>query len=324
MRYRPDLMKIAIVAVAGLAFSGFGSGFAGSQPGRELQAGAAVQPAQAAAQTMSFEVASIKPSEGDGRMVRIRNSPGGRYTAEGVTLKMLIQQAYDVKDFQISGGPGWLSTAAFDINAKAEDPNVGGPQIRLMLQSMLAERFKLKFHRETKELPVYALLVGKNGHKMKVSEFQPGSEGTPPEAPKIGAMPPGAAVRGGGAGAAGGYAVAGAVKPGGAMMTMGPGQITAQGAPMGALVNILAQQLGRPVIDKTELQGNFDIKLEWAPDAAGRGQAIGGGGEAPPAGDSTGPSVFTAIQEQLGLRLEAQKGPVEALVIDFAEKPSGN
>jgi uncharacterized protein (TIGR03435 family) len=330
-----------------MAFLSLGFGMADMQAGQaQPQAGVSAPQSQDAAQTLSFEVASVKPSEGDGRMVRIQNSAGGRYSASGVNLRMLIQQAYDIKDYQILGGPAWMSSAPFDINAKAEDPNVTREQIRLMLQSLLAERFKLKFHRETRDLPIYSLLVGKSGHKLKLSATQPDPQGTPPDAPRAGAPPTVAvggavaggagagggggaitAVRGGaGAGVSGGTGAgaAGGARGGGTMMSIGRGQLNAQGAPMSAFVNMLAQQLGRPVIDKTDIKGNYDIKLEWTPDETTRGIGIGGGGEAPPAGDSSGPSIFTALQEQLGLRLESQKGPVEVLVIDFAEKPSGN
>ncbi len=242
-------------------------------------------------------------------MVRIQTSPGGRYSASGVTLKMLMQQAYEVKEFQISGGPSWISTAAFDINAKAENPEVNREQLKLMLQSLLAERFQLKFHRETRDLPIYALVVGKNGHKLHFSDVQPDRDGAPPKAPNAGD---------------GGTHVTGG-KPVGAMMSMGRGQLDAQMAPMSALVNMLAQQLGRPVIDKTDLKGSYDFKLEWTPDESALRHIGGGGGaDAPPPADSSGPSIFTAVQEQLGLRLESQRGPVEILVIDSVEKPSGN
>jgi uncharacterized protein (TIGR03435 family) len=311
MKYKLEAVKIVLFGAGAIVLSSLSFAFAGPQ--------------DTPAQTLSFEVASIKPSEGDGRMVRIQTSPGGRYTASGVNLKMLIQQAYDIKDFQIVGGPAWMSSTPFDIVAKAEDPNVTGAQIRLMLRSLLAERFQLKFHRETRELPVYTLVVGKNGHKLQLSATQPNPDGAPPSAPKPGALPAGA-VGGGvglGTGAGGGTGVA--PKASGSMMSIGPGQINAQMAPVSALVNMLAQQLGRPVIDKTDLKGSYDFKLEWTPDATARkGIGAGAGGEAPPAGDSSGPSIFTAVQEQLGLRLESQKGPVEVLVIDAVEKPSGN
>jgi uncharacterized protein (TIGR03435 family) len=256
---------------------------------------------------LSFEVASIKPSEGDGRMVRIQMAPGGRYTASGVNVKMLIQQAFDIRDYQILGGPAWMSSTPFDINAKAEDPNVTRDQVRQMLQSLLAERFQMKFHRETRELPIYSLLVGKNGHKLQLSENQP--------SPEASASQSRAGTSTGSASGARGNAT---------MMSIGRGQLNAQSAPMTAFVNMLAQQLGRPVLDKTDLKGNYDIKLEWTPDESSRTLPGTAGGDAPPAGDTSGPSIFTAIQEQLGLRLASDRGPVEVLVIDTLEKPSGN
>lgn len=311
MQSRPGLAKTTFFLGIGMAVLTVLLSMAYPRHGQaQQQAGAAAQQTQAGAPALSFEVASIKPSEGDGHMVRIQTSPGGRYTASGVNLRMLIQQAYDVKDFQISGGPAWISSTPFDIVAKAENPDVNREQVKLMLQSLLAERFHLKFHRETRELPVYALVVGKNGHKLHLSEIQPNTDGTPAKSP--GAGDPAAP---GGAGSA---------KPAGAMMRMGRGQLDAQMTPIAALANMLAQQLGRPVIDKTDLKGSYDFKLEWTPDETAHRLIGGGGADAPPPADSSGPSVFTAVQEQLGLRLESQKGPVEILVIDSVEKPSGN
>lgn len=320
MKRNPGFGKAILSIAVVVALAQFVFSLPGPQAGQGQQQAAA---GQTTAQPLSFEVASIKPSEADGHNVRIQMAPGGRYTASGVTLKLLIQQAFDVKDFQILGGPAWMSSAAFDIVAKSDDPNVKGEQVREMLRSLLAERFKLKFHKETRELPIYALLVGKNGHKMKVSENQPPVETPPPNVSK----PISHQAAGAGGGVGGGTKDVGAIARGrGSMMMMGRGRIEAQMAPMSAIVNMLAQQLGRPVIDKTDLKDSYDIKLEWTPDENMAHRALGGGGgsEAVPAGDSSGPSIFTALQEQLGLRLEAQKGPVEALVIDFAEKPSGN
>ncbi len=270
---------------------------------RQTQAGK-VQPDSAGPQ--SFEVASIKPSSGDGRMVQIGVSPGGRWTARGVTAKMLIQQAYNVRDFQITGGPGWLSSDGYDIVAKAETPNISREQMGPLLQSLLAERFKLQFHRETRELPQYALVVGKGEPKMHLSEIQPelDSRGLPKEPPAAGAAGPRK----------------------GAMIRMGRGQLNAQMASISVFAQMLAQQLGRPVVDKTGLKGFYDFELQWTPDEneRGMGLGIGDGRESPPPIDSSGPSIFTALQEQLGLRLEGAKGPVPIVVIDRIEKPTGN
>jgi uncharacterized protein (TIGR03435 family) len=304
----------------------------------QSQAGTATQQTQAAEPT-SFEVASIKPSDPapNGQfMVRIGTSPGGRWTASGITVGMLIQQAYDVKDYQISGGPSWLNSERYDIVAKADTPNITRELAKVLLQSLLKERFNLQFHRETKELPIYALVVGKNGHKLHVSEVQPAAQ-TDSQPPDPSKPVQAGGVAGGAGGVAGGSVSVGpggkvidreaAVKSG-SMMRMSRGQLSAQMTPVSAIAAMLAQQLGRPVIDKTEIKGYFDFDLKWTPDETQRG--VGLGGMAPPAddrslpADPSGASIFTAVQEQLGLRLEATKGPVESLVIDHIEKASGN
>jgi bla regulator protein BlaR1 len=232
-----------------------------------------------------FEVASIKPSDSKGPMNRIRveMAPGGRFTTSNVTVKLLIQQAYNVKAFQITGGPGWIDSERYDVVAKA-DGNVNGPaQLRPLLQKLLADRLKLTIHRDTKELPVYALVVGKNGPKFKESE----------------ASGPGPQIR------------------------MGRGLIDGQGMGMDMLASQLSKPLGRTVLDKTGLKGQYDIKLEFTPDdGSGRGPGDGPEAAAPP--DTAGPSIFTALQEQLGLKLESSKGPVEIIVIDRVEKPTEN
>ena len=237
----------------------------------------------AAAARPAFEVASIKPSEPGGRGIQIRISPGGRFNCKNVTTKMLIQQAFGVQDFQISGGPGWLTSEHYDIVAKAEgDEQIKPEQLRLMVQKLLADRFKLVIHRDTKELPVYALVVGKNGPKLQEGQGN------------------------------------------GPMLRMGRGQLTGQKVGMEMFANNLAQHVGRTVIDKTGLKGEYDFKLEWTPDVS---QPLGpreAGAEAPPPADPGGPSIFAALQEQLGLKLESQKGPVEIIIIDSIEKASEN
>jgi len=294
-------------------------GWAQSQAG-----GGAQQPPAAAPQ--SFEVASIKPSAPvtDGRMmVRMETTPGGRWNASGVTVSMLIQQAYDVRSYQIIGGPGWLNTERYDIVAKAETPDINRESVRVLLQSLLAERFNLQTHRETKELPIYELVIGKDGHKLKKSEVQPD---TPPETPPADAgraAQPGGAPRGNF-----GAAPASAPPRGASMIRMGRGQLNAQGIQISGITQMLAQQLGRPVIDKTDIKGNYDFNLQWTPDETQRGIGIAGmdrpAADSPLPADTSGPSLFTAVQEQLGLKLEASKGPVETLVIDRVEKASGN
>jgi len=265
---------------------------------------------QSGTKPLTFEVASIKPNTGDDHRFFIQIQPGGGLRTTGSTLKMLLTLAYDVREFQISGGPGWINTERYDITAKSEhspeeenlqgDPRkmseeqrkTVGEQMRERLRALLADRFQLVLHRESKEQSVYALVVAKGGPKLQQSE---GKEGSGPKG----------------------------------MMRMGRGQLSGQGVALQMLTQSLSSQLGRPVIDQTGLKGNFDFKLEWTPDP---GQSGGGpfggapppGADAPPPPDPNGPSIFTAVQEQLGLRLESQKGPVEMLVIDKVEKPSEN
>jgi uncharacterized protein (TIGR03435 family) len=235
----------------------------------------------------------------------IQIQPGGGFRASGMTVKMLLTQAYDVREFQVSGGPSWINTERYDITAKSEhsdeaqslpdDPRkmtdeqrkTVSDQMRERLRALLAERFQLTIHRETKEQSVYALVVGKGGSKLKESETK---EGTGPRG----------------------------------MMRMGRAQLSGQGVPLQMLTQSLSSQLGRPVIDRTGLKGNFDFKLEWTPDPGQPAAMPANGPDAPPPPDPNGPSIFTALQEQLGLRLESQKGPVEMLVIDKVEKPSEN
>jgi len=250
-------------------------------------------PAQAQSQAaapapQSFEVASIKPSAPDGVVIsRTQATAGGRFTATG-TVKYLIQYAYGVQDFQITGVPGWLASERYDIVAKAET-SANADQIKLMLQSLLAERFRLMLHRETRQLPVYALVVGKNGSKLHESSTK-----------DIGPKGPG--------------------------WSMGRGQLSARMSPISVLTALLSQQLGRTVLDKTGLKGAYDFKLEWTPDEGPRGMGLPADdpkGE-PPSVAAPGPSIFTALQEQLGLTLKSEKGPVQVLVVDHVERPTEN
>jgi uncharacterized protein (TIGR03435 family) len=222
----------------------------------------------------SFDVASVKrlPPPPGGVLSSMKLDPG-RLTCSNVNLRKLIIQAYGVKDFQLSG-PEWLNSEIYDI-AATMPPATPTDQVLLMLQTLLAERFQLKLHRETKQVPMYAL-AGKNGSKLKEVEF------------------------------------------GHSSTSAAPGHLTAQKIPMSKLADFLAGQLGSPVTDMTGMRGVFDFTLEWAPETRT--------GEAGATTDSApGASIFTAVQEQLGLKLEARKGPVEMLVIDHVERiPTGN
>jgi uncharacterized protein (TIGR03435 family) len=289
-----------------------------------LLAGGAALAAQTpqSAPTPAFEVASIKPNNsGDGR-VMMQNQPG-RYIATNVTLRLLIRNAYQLQDFQITGGPSWLASDHFDINAKVPDeframappaPGSGPGPLQLMIRSLLAERFKLVVHNETKESPIYALILarsdGKLGPGLKKSNVDCAALFAAGRA-RGGAMPP-------------------PPQPGERMqcgMRIGPGNLMGGGALMPQFANTLGMFAGRIVVDRTGLEGAYDVDLTWTPDQMP--QRPPGAGDGPPqingvAVDPNGPSLFTAVQEQLGLKLDSQRGPVEMLVIDRAEKPVEN
>jgi bla regulator protein blaR1 len=254
--------------------------------------------AQASRESLKFEVASIKPSSPDARATQIRIVPGGGMNIVNATLKGVITFAYNVREFQLSGGPSWVNSERFDIVAKV-GPNDAPPDPRQMtdtqrtqlqedlrtrFRALLAERFQLVVRPETKELPVYGLVIGKNGSKLVVSQE--------PES-------------------------------GQRNLRMQRGQLNAIGTTVEMLAASLSNIVGRTVIDKTGLKGNFDYKLEWTPDTGPA--SPGGPGDRPePAANPSGPSIFTAIQEQLGLKLESTKGPVVTYVIEKVEKPSEN
>jgi uncharacterized protein (TIGR03435 family) len=263
--------------------------------------------AQTPAARQEFEVASVKPNTSGNNMVSIRPPVGGRFTATNVRLKMLVGLAYNVKNFEISGGPQWIGSDGYDITAKAADTNTNLDQLRPMLQSLLEDRFQLKVHRETKEMSVYVLTLAKNASKLPEAKdggcvkFGPDTPPPPPPAP--GQRPP--------------------ILCGGFLR--GPNLLQAGKVDMKQLANVLADVLGRPVVDKTGFTGTFDVKLEFTPEGTTFGaDGFGPPGGLPPGFDTSGPSIFTALQDQLGLKLESQKGPGEILVIDHAEKASEN
>jgi uncharacterized protein (TIGR03435 family) len=283
-----------------------------------------------AAPAQTFEVASIKPAAppSDPHSVRVMMRGGpetpdpGQLTYTNVSLKSVLMAAYDVKDYEISG-PSWLDSTRFNITAKIA-PGTNKDQFRLMLQNLLAERFKVSLHHETKELPMFALVVGKSGVKMKevVEEAAPPTDGDGPRDPLAnGGRPPMGKD---------GMPVLPKGGRGGMMMTMGLHggrfRMQANGQTMASLVNMLANQMGRPVVDQTGLTAKYDFTLDFAPEPGQGGMKdasmpMGGPGLGGDAGsDAAGPNILTAVQEQLGLKVEAKKGPVDLLVIDRAEK----
>jgi bla regulator protein blaR1 len=255
--------------------------------------------------TRHFEAASIKAGSSSDQRLFYNMSDiqsGGQFTVSNITVKRLIEDAYRIKDFQISGGPGWIRSDLFDIAAKPDGP-VSYEQFPQMLQSLLAERFQLAIKSATREMPVYVLVAAKNGPKFNVAH-----ESDPNFIDLSGRPTP----------------------PGGGrprITIIRRGRLTAQGLNMAAFADNLANVLGRTVLDKTGLSRMYDIKIEWRPDenqiAMFGAMGVPEGFGAPPS-DWDGPTLFTALEEQLGLKLESQKGPVEIFTIEHVERPSAN
>jgi uncharacterized protein (TIGR03435 family) len=222
---------------------------------------------------VAFEVASIRPDSSEDRGASSQNTtPGGRFVATDVSPKLLLIRAFGVVPAQIEG-PEWLEADRYDVTAKADTSRELSPdEIRPMLRKLMEDRLALRYHRETKTLPVYSLTVAKTG--MKMTEH-------------TGADGPSTTFR----------------NQSGKLILSARKQSTAH------LALLLGQRLDRTVIDNTGLTGEYDLSLEWAADEAA---------------DSSLPSIFTALQEQLGLKLESTKGPVEVIVIDHVERPSEN
>jgi uncharacterized protein (TIGR03435 family) len=240
---------------------------------------------------LTFEVASVKPSAGcPPACGLIRQMPGGlRYHGEGVPLRVAITVAYTVTDRQISGGPSWMSTDRFDIEAKAARPGTS-EELHVMLQHLLEERFRLKVRREKRDEPVWALVLDKSGSKMPVHD--PGDLDRPP----MGLQ----AVRGSDGSICGGLA--------------------GHNATMEYLAFTLSRWTDRTVIDRTGLPARYDVNLQFLPDAAKTAAPDGGG----PAFSPDCADLPAALPKQLGLRLESAKGPVPYLVVEHAEKPTEN
>jgi uncharacterized protein (TIGR03435 family) len=259
----------------------------------------------------SFEVASVKQNKSADRRVQIGLQPGGRFTATNVPLRMLIRNAYQLQDAQIISGPGWIDTERFDVVAKAEGnpapAQPGGPPgpMQLMLQSLLEERFKLRMHRETQELPIFALTMARSDRRLgpQLRQAAVDCQALIAAARARGEMPtPSPATERPNCG-----------------MRIGPGQLSGGGFPLSQLAVTLSGLVQRIVIDRTGLSGTYDLDLSWTPDVLPQNPA--GAPPLPPI-DPNGPSLYTALQEQLGLKLESQRGPVEVMVIDSVQPPT--
>jgi uncharacterized protein (TIGR03435 family) len=241
----------------------------------------------AAAADPVFEVATIKPSRPDEHLSILVNPSGSQFTTTATSLTNLISFAYGLHPRQVTGGPGWLETEKYDLLARPDVPGMPNEkQLRTMVQKLLAERFKLAFHFDKKELSVYSVVVGKTGPKLTKSEGDPNS------LPGLGFG--------------------------------GLGRMRARNASVADFAGLMQTLvLDRPVVDQTGLHDRYDFTLNWTPDET---QFGGLNGQLPAPSDKTDvpPDLYTAIQQQLGLKIEPTKASVEVLVIDHVEKPSEN
>jgi uncharacterized protein (TIGR03435 family) len=225
----------------------------------------------APAADLRFEVASIKPSAPGSKLGTIYPAPGRqRYVGISVSLKLMMTVAYRVNYEQISG-PGWISDDLFDVNAEADKPSTI-EELHVMLRNMVADRFKLRMHTETRVRPVYMMSVDKSGVKMKPSETAGDPQVSEPAA----------------------------------------GSLVGHFTPMSHFAWLLGLFVDRPIVDRTGLKDVYDFTLTWNPDLTTDAQA------------DSAPGLFEALRKQLGLRLDAQSGPLEVMVIDHAERPDPN
>ena len=230
---------------------------------------------------LAFDVVSVKRSNPESRgLMLIRPMSGGQtYTARNVPLRLMIKAMYRITDSQIAGGPGWIDTELYDMDAKAARPSTLD-ELHEMFRTLLADRFQLRFHRETKEIPAYVLTVAKSGARLKHSESNEAFD-----------VP---------------------IKPG------GPGRFVGTRVAMSYLAWYLSQQLGAPVVDRTALDGFYDFTVSWSPDPG-----LGSPG-VHYKDSSEEPAILVALQEQLGLKVELHKAPVEVFVVDHVARPEAN
>lgn len=256
---------------------------------------------------MVFEAASVKANKEGGASSSIRRQPGGRVNAVNMPLRALITFAHQIQGFQLVEAPSWIADERFDIVAKIEGdpppvPPGSGPDPHMVaMRTLLAERFKLRIRREIRELDIYALVKARPDGALGPALRQHGEECTRvmEAAIKSGGSPPSGP----------GAPFCGA--------RQNPGRILFGGMPLSFFTNGLSGQVGRYVVDRTGLTGNWDFELTFQPELRG---PVPPGVEPPPV-DPNAPSLFTAIQEQLGLKLESTKGPVEVLVVEAVERP---
>jgi uncharacterized protein (TIGR03435 family) len=304
LRWRSKLFLI-LTALVGLVIAG-GSSLLRAMPRQVLSR---TQDTTTVAPAYKFDAASIKPNKSDIFSFRPGFTVDG-YRASNVTVQSLIREAYGVDEYALSGIPDWLNSERYDVEAKMDQSiadalsKLTPAQLKLaqqqMLQMLLAERFNLKVHRETKDEPVYFLVAGKNGPKLQDAKTRNTStllsaDGTAPRDKEQWQMVPG---------------------------SEGDQKIRALSTTMKSLGNWLTRQLSRPVLDQTGLTGTYDFTLEWTTNTASTSSPDASNAVTLPG--IPGSSLFTALQQQLGLKLEPGKSPIEVLMIDHAERPSGN
>jgi len=226
-----------------------------------------------ASQPPGWEVVSVKPNHSNSPESNLDSAPGGRTTATNITIRELIRLAYTVKDYQIEHAPGWVDTDRFDINGKnSSGKNTSLDDEKALIRSLLTDRFHLAVRRETRQRPVYLLVVGKDGPKLT-----PHNDGT------------------------------------GSGTRKTCGQLKGTRLTMDTIATVLSRQLDRDVLNQTNLPGKYDFQLDWTPDYG-------------PCSDDAPvrPAFVTAIQQQLGLKLEAGKGPAEYLIVEHIDRPTEN
>ena len=291
--------------------------------------------AQSAPPDPAFDVVSVKRNTSGGPMLQ-RNTPGN-IAMFNIPVRQLVRLAYQLQDFQIVGAPDWANTDRFDIEGRFEPPPPGPPaqtpRMLLMLRTLLRDRFGMVARTETREMPILALRLaradGRLGPQLKPAAVDcaalnaargRGPAGGPPPGGRVGGPP---------------LDGRGAPPPPGTPFSLGErpacgdrmafGQLLAGGMPMSRLATqILSQLTGRVVVDRTGLSGGYDIDLKWTPTPDQLPPGPPPPGIEPPPIDPNGPSLFTALQEQLGLELDAERGPVDVLVIDRLQQPAEN
>ena len=243
--------------------------------------------ASAVAAQPAFEVASIKPNTSGERWESVSPTTGGKLTAKNVTVAWLLKTAYHVEPFQIAGLPPWANTERFDVLARAASSTATPDEIRQMLQALLADRFRVTLRREQRDLPVYSLVVTKNGPKLARAKHDTCAESTPTD-------------------------------PCGGFRIFQRSQMWGNTVTVRQFAAELTYMMQRMVIDNTGIQGLYDIRVTWTPEHFGPEP----GTEVRP--DEANATLFTAVQEQLGLQMQSAKTPVEVLSIERVAHPSAN